>query len=120
MSQRIVYFNGRYIPEAAARVSIYDSALVMGDMAFEVTRTVLGRPFRLDDHLGRLFHTLTVLQIDPGITRAELHEISEETLARNLPSEPAEVDWNIIHNVSRGPAHAPGATRSPPTNCGRL
>ena len=34
--------------------------------------------------------------------------MSEETLARNLPSEPAEVDWNIIHNISRGPAQAFG------------
>ena len=34
--------------------------------------------------------------------------MSEETLARNLPSEPAEVDWNIIHNISRGPVQAFG------------
>jgi branched-chain amino acid aminotransferase len=106
MSQRIVYFNGRFVPEREARLSIYDSALVMGDMAFEVTRTVLGRPFRLDDHLARLFHTLNALRIDPGLTLTELHAISEETLARNLPTETADVDWNIIHNVSRGPVPA--------------
>ncbi len=66
MSQRIVYFNGVFGPESQARVSIYDSALAMGDMAFEVTRTIHGRPFRLDDHLARLFHTLDVLRIDPA------------------------------------------------------
>ena len=106
MSQRIVYRNGRFVPEAEARVSIYDSALVMGDMAFEVTRTVSGRPFRLDDHLARLFHTLGALRIDPGLTVAQMRAVSEETLARNLATEPEEVDWNIIHNVSRGPAAA--------------
>jgi branched-chain amino acid aminotransferase len=106
MSQRIVYFNGRYVPEREARLSIYDSALVMGDMAFEVTRTVLGRPFRLDDHLARLFHTLDALRIDPGLTQSELRAISEESLARNLPTETADVDWNIIHNISRGPVPA--------------
>jgi len=106
MSQRIVYFNGRYVPESEARLSIYDSALVMGDMAFEVTRTVGGRPFRLADHLRRLFHTLAALRIDPGVSPEELRKISEETLARNVGTEPAEVDWNIIHNVSRGPVTA--------------
>ena len=106
MSQRVVYFNGRFVPEAQTRLSIYDSALVMGDMAFEVTRTVHGRPFRLDDHLTRLYHTLAALRIDPGLSRAELRAISEEVLARNLPTEPADVDWNIIHNISRGPVAA--------------
>jgi branched-chain amino acid aminotransferase len=105
---RVVYFNGRFVPEHEARVSIYDSALVMGDMAFEVTRTVHGRPFRLNDHLQRLFHTLAVLQIEPGLSPADLRAISEETLARNLASAPADVDWNIIHNVSRGPVPALG------------
>lgn len=103
---RIVYFNGRFVPETEARLSIYDSALVMGDMAFEVTRTVGGRPFRLDDHLDRLFHTLAALEIDPELSRAQLRSVTEETLARNLPTEPTEVDWNIIHNISRGPVPA--------------
>ena len=104
MRSRIVYFNGRFVPEAEARLSIYDTALVMGDMAFEVTRTVRGRPFRLDEHLQRLFHSMAALQIDAGVSREKLHTITEETLAKNLPTEAADVDWNIIHNISRGPA----------------
>lgn len=106
MTSRVVYWNGRFVPESEARLSIYDSALVMGDMAFEVTRTCRQVPFRLGEHLDRLWHSLEVLEIDPGLSRAELAEITAETLARNLPSEAADVDWNIIHNVSRGPAGA--------------
>jgi branched-chain amino acid aminotransferase len=113
MSQRVVYLNGQFLPESRARVSIYDSALVMGDMAFEVTRTVHGRPFRLDDHLARLFHTLAALRIDPGLSIHELRAISEEVLSRNLPTEADDVDWNIIHNISRGPVAALGDAFSP-------
>ena len=58
MSNRVVYFNGRFIPESGARISIYDSALIMGDMAFEVTRTYNRQPFRLRSHLERLFASL--------------------------------------------------------------
>ena len=36
MSGRVVYFNGRYVPENEARVSIFDSAVMYGDMAFEI------------------------------------------------------------------------------------
>lgn len=103
-SRRIVYLSGRFVPEHEARLSIYDTSLTTGDMAFEVTRTILGEPFRLRHHLERLAHSLAVLRIDPGVSLDELEAITHETLARNRPSEAADVDWNIIHNVSRGPA----------------
>ena len=103
-SRRIVYLNGRFVPEHEARLSIYDTSLTTGDMAFEVTRTIGGEPFRLRHHLERLAHTLAVLRIDPGVSLDELEAITHETLARNRPTEAADVDWNIIHNVSRGPA----------------
>ena len=36
---RLVNFNGELIPETEAKVSIYDSALMFGDMVFEMTRS---------------------------------------------------------------------------------
>ena len=103
-SSRIVYINGQFVPESAARVSIYDSGLVMGDMAYEVTRTFSHRPFRLRDHLERLAHTLSVLRIELPMPLHTLEQITLETLGMNLSTEPSDVDWNIIHNVSRGPS----------------
>ena len=32
--ERVVYFNGKLVPESEARLSIYDSALMFGDVAF--------------------------------------------------------------------------------------
>lgn len=106
MSRRVVYFNGHFVPEAEARVSIYDSALVVGDMAYEVTRTIGHRPFRLEQHIERLRHSLNAMQIDPGMSDHELSRCTLETLHRNLPTEAGDVEWNIIHNISRGPAGA--------------
>jgi branched-chain amino acid aminotransferase len=104
MSRRVVYFNDRFIPEQEARVSIYDSALTAGDMAFEVTRTYRHQPFHLRNHLERLFASLAALRITLPPGMEELERLTLETLARNLPTEDDDVDWNIIHNVSRGPA----------------
>ena len=36
---RLVSFNGNLIPETEAKISIYDSALMFGDMVFEMTRS---------------------------------------------------------------------------------
>ena len=37
-SGRLVYHNGTFVDEIDARISIYDSALMFGDMVFEMTR----------------------------------------------------------------------------------
>ena len=55
--------HGRFVPEAEAKISIFDSALITGDMAFESTRTFRGVPFELKTHLKRLSQTLEILQL---------------------------------------------------------
>lgn len=103
MGRRVVYFNGQYVAESQARVSIFDSALMFGDMAFEMTRTFGGKSFRLREHLRRLFSSLRLLEIDCQVTLEQMEQFTLETLDRNAPTEPAGMDWWIMHNVSRGP-----------------
>lgn len=103
MSGRVVYFSGQFVSEQEARVSIFDSALMFGDMAFEMTRTFAHKPFRLRAHLDRLYASLRLLEIDCGLTIDEMEKLTLETLDRNIPTEPDDIDWQIMHDVSRGP-----------------
>ena len=103
MSERVVYFSGRYVTESEARVSIFDSALMFGDMAFEMTRTFRGEPFRLREHLDRLYASLRLMEIDCSLSIDEMERITLETLQRNRGTEADDVDWQIMHDVSRGP-----------------
>lgn len=103
MSRRVVYFNGEFVPENEARVSIFDSALMFGDMAFEMTRTFNGRPFRLRDHLDRLYASLRLIEIDCGLSIDDMERLTLETLERNRSTETDDMDWQIMHDVSRGP-----------------
>ena len=104
MPSRVVYYNGHFIPEREARVSIFDSGLLYGEFAFEMTRTFHQQPFQLRRHLERLRGSLDFLQIDPGLSLHELEQLTLETLKRNLQTESAEIDWHIRHDISRGPA----------------
>ena len=36
---RKVFLNGKFVDESEAKISIYDSALMFGDMVFEMTRS---------------------------------------------------------------------------------
>ena len=103
MAQRVVYFNGKFVPESEARVSIFDSALMYGDMAFEMTRTYRQTPFKLREHLERLYGSMKLIDIDCGLTIDEMEKRTLETLARNLGTETPDMDWQIMHDVSRGP-----------------
>jgi branched-chain amino acid aminotransferase len=102
MTTRKVYHNGQYVSEQEARISIFDSALMFGDMVFDMTRTYRQQPFRLRHHLERIYAGLHYYEIDCRMTIDEMEDATLRTLALNRDAlEGAEAQ--IMHNVSRGP-----------------
>ena len=99
---RTVYLSGEFIPEQDAKISIFDSAVTVGDTVTESTRTFAHQPFKLERHLERLYKSLKVTRIDPGCDPAELLEITEKVLEINLPLLEDHEDYWIVHNISRG------------------
>ncbi len=101
MTQRLVYFNGEFIPEREARISIFDCALMYGDMVFEMTRSFGQKPYHLRRHLERLYASLDYAQIDCGLSIDEMEGATDETIERNLPALEG-FDFQIMHDVTRG------------------
>ena len=101
MVKRLVYFNGQFVEEKQARISIFDSALMYGDMVFEMTRSFGQQPYRLAEHLERLYASLLYVEIDCGLTIDEMETATLETIERNLPALGA-FDFQIMHDVTRG------------------
>ncbi len=96
---RIVYVNGSFVPEADAKVSVFDRAFLFADGVYEVTAVVAGRPLDLDGHLRRLDRSLAEMQIEPPLTHAEWRALHAELVARN------KVDEGIVYlEVTRGVA----------------
>lgn len=58
-----VYLNGEYLPLAAARVSPMDRGFLFGDGVYEVIPVYSRRPFRFDEHLGRLQRSLAAIRL---------------------------------------------------------
>ena len=58
---RTVYLNGDYLPEAEAKVSIFDRGFVMADGVYEVTSVLQGKLLDFPGHLARLSRSLTEL-----------------------------------------------------------
>jgi len=54
---RIIFMNGRMVPEKDAVVSVFDHGYLYGDGVFEGIRAYNGRVFRLEEHIKRLFES---------------------------------------------------------------
>ena len=102
LPMRQVYLSGEFVPESEAKISIFDAAVLLGDSITESTRTFKHQPFRLDDHIARLFRSLKVARIDPGHSPEELTRITLETLDANRHCMGDDDDCWIVHNISRG------------------
>ena len=70
----LIDINGTLVARAEARVSVFDSAFMLGDGVWEGLRVHNGRIAFLDRHLERLWHAAKALDFDLGISRAALTE----------------------------------------------
>lgn len=93
-----IYVNGEIVPKQQAQVSVYDSGFMLGDGVWEGLRLYHGKLAFLDDHLTRLYDSAYALDIDIGVSKAEMKGILYRTLDAN----------NMVHHahvrlmVSRG------------------
>ena len=99
---RMVYFNGNMVPEAEARVSIYDSALMFGDMLFEMTRSFNGHQFKLKEHIERLYVGVKILRIPLQMTPEQMQKAVNETIEANAANFQDDDEHRIMIDVTRG------------------
>ena len=104
MTERLVYLSGELVPESEAKISIFDAAVNLGHCVTDSARTFRHSPFKLDQHIARLYDSLKVARINPGITQQDMLAATLDLLERNLKLYRAEDDCWIVHNVSAGMA----------------
>jgi branched-subunit amino acid aminotransferase/4-amino-4-deoxychorismate lyase len=110
------------VPAPQAALPVWDAGVVQGATVTEQTRTFRHRPWRLDDHLDRLFGSLRYAGIDPGLTRDDFAAISNELVAHNAALVGPDDDLGVIQFVTAGeyPTYAAAAgrpARPGPTVC---
>jgi D-alanine transaminase len=96
---RIVYVNGEFLPEAEAKISVFDRGFLMADGVYEVTPVVGGRLIENDGHMQRLQRSLDELEMPSPVPVADIPGLMEELVARNGMAEGA-----VYLQVTRGAA----------------
>lgn len=101
---RKVYYNGEFVDESEAKISIYDSALMFGDMIFEMTRSFNKKQFKLREHIDRLYASAKYLQIDleGEMSKDEMEAAILKTIEINDPFFEPDDEHRIMIDVTRG------------------
>ena len=96
---RIVYVNGKYLPEEEASISIFDRGFLMADAVYEVTSVLDGKLLEFEGHLKRLKRSLLELDIPEPSVFNDLLEIH-----RKLVNDNQVEQGGVYLQVTRGVA----------------
>jgi branched-subunit amino acid aminotransferase/4-amino-4-deoxychorismate lyase len=117
MSEPQAFLNGQLVPAAQAMLSVADAGFVQGTSVAEQLRTFDGRLFRLAMHIERLFHSLAIVEVNPGLEMADFAAAAQELVARNYPLLPPGSDLGLAMFVTPGLYPAMAGEASRPTVC---
>lgn len=102
-----IYINGEFFPRSEAKVSVFDSAFLVGDGIWEGIRLHRGRFAFLDRHLDRLFAGAAATHMDLGMTRDEITAALRETVDRNGMTDNVHVRLMISRGTKSTPSQHP-------------
>ena len=113
MANRIVYFNGEFVPDSECKIHVSHRSFRRGDAVYDVSRTFNGEVHRLGEHLDRLYRSLIFARIDPGMTREDLENITHKVIDLNEPQRARGGDSIVWHTVVREYALPPARINEP-------
>ncbi|TVQ35561.1 MAG: aminotransferase class IV [Geminicoccaceae bacterium] len=111
----LLYVNGRIVPKAEAVVSVYDAGFMLGDGVWEGLRLHDGRWAFLGEHLDRLFEAAKAIDLEIGMTRAQLVEALDATAEANGMRENVHARLMVTRGKKAKPFQDPRLSKEGPT-----
>ena len=110
-----IYLNGDIVAKDDAVVSVYDSGFMLGDGVWEGMRLYQGKWAFLDEHIARLFEGAKAIDLDIGMTPAQLVDALELTRQANEMYDNVHVRMMVTRGVKTRPFQHPALSQSGPT-----
>lgn len=93
----LIWIDGQWYDRDTAKISVYDHGLLYGDGVFEGMRVYGGKPFRMEEHLDRLYDSALAIWLTVPISKTEMARVTEEGIKRAGITE-----GYLRHVVTRG------------------
>ena len=111
----LISVNGELFPREEAKVSVFDSGYILGDGVWEGLRVHGGVIMFLDAHLKRLYEGAKAIDMDIGLTRADLKKRLYDTLDANKMRDGVHIRLMVTRGIKATPYQDPRVTISPAT-----
>lgn len=109
----IVFYQGEFIDESAARYALQDRGVLFADGVYEVVRYDRGRAFAMQAHVDRLARSLAGIELK-AVDASAFADWSEELMQRNGLTD-AKVYWQVTRGAATRDFTMPSAENAKPT-----
>ena len=79
----LFYLNGDFVPQSRAAISVFDHGFLYGDGIFEGIAVYRGKPFRLEQHILRLFDSAKAIDLQIGASEKQVAKAILDTVRKN-------------------------------------
>ncbi|MDJ0877310.1 MAG: aminotransferase class IV, partial [Halieaceae bacterium] len=111
----LININGELFHRDKAVVSVFDSGFILGDGVWEGLRVHHGKIPFLDRHMKRLWEGAKALDLDMGLSQAELARRLHDTLAANDMQDDVHIRLMVSRGIKSTPYQDPAVTIGGPT-----
>ena len=94
-----IYLNGKLMPIEEACIPVLDRGFIFGDGVYEVIPVYSRKPFRLDNHLQRLQHSLDGIRLKNPNSNEQWQHLLAQLIENNKGD-----DQSIYLHITRGVA----------------
>jgi len=110
-----IYINGKFYKRKDAKISVFDSSVLLGDGVWDSLRYHNNNFVFLKDHLDRLYKDANLIDLEIHLSRQKLTEALENTIKINKMKTDAHIRIIISRGIKSTPYQSPKVTISNPT-----
>ena len=110
-----IYINGEYHNRSEAKISVFDSGFLLGDVVWEGIRLHNNKLIHLEYHINRLYDGAKSIAMDIHLSKKEIINAIWSTLNENNMSTDTHIRLIVSRGVKSTPYQHPKVTISLPT-----
>ncbi len=114
-AQALIYLNGRLVPRAEAKVSLFDAGFLVGDGIWEGIRLHKGALLFVEEHLDRLYWGAQQISLDLGLDRVTLLRELKRTIDTNRMHDGVHIRLMVTRGEKAAPNQDPRNALGRPT-----
>lgn len=100
--EMIAYLYGEFVPESEAKLPVYDAGIVLGATVTEMIRTFDHKPFKLEEHVARIYRSMKYARFESELTQKEMIDVTLKVIENNAALLPGGKELGVIQFVTAG------------------